>query len=254
MSEEQAVTTRLWVGTSGYAFKEWQGSFYPEDLPAQSMLAYYGERLPAVEINNTFYRLPKRSVVEAWAEQVPEGFRFALKASQRITHIKRLRGAAEETSYLFRTVAALGPRLGPVLVGLPPSLKKDLPRLQEFLTLLVEEDVTAPVAFEFRHPSWHDDEVRAALREHGRILCQADTEEEPLGELVATAPIGYLRLRREQYSEEDLGRWLATVRAQGWREAYLFFKHEDERGPAAARRLLDLAAAAVEPAGPPPQA
>ncbi len=234
--------TRLWVGTSGYAFKEWCGSFYPEKLPAASMLGFYGERLPAVEINNTFYRLPKRAVIEAWAAEVPEDFRFALKAAQRITHIKRLRGAAEETSYLFRTVAALGARLGPVLVGLPPNLKKDLPRLQEFLALLVEEDVSAPVAFEFRHPSWHDDEVLGALREHGRILCQADTDEAPLGELIATAPIGYLRLRRESYPDDELRRWLAAVRAQEWREAYLFFKHEDERGPLAARRLLELAA------------
>jgi uncharacterized protein YecE (DUF72 family) len=233
--------TRLWVGTSGYAFKEWRGSFYPEDLPAESQLRFYGERLPAVEINNTFYRLPKTSVLENWAAQVPEEFRFALKASQRITHIKRLRGAAEETSYLFRTVAVLGARLGPVLVGLPPSLKKDLPRFQEFLALLVEEDVTAPVAFEFRHPSWYDAEVLAALREHGRILCQADTDEAPLGELIASAPIGYLRLRREEYPDDELRRRLAAVRAQGWREAYVFFKHEDERGPAAARRLLDLA-------------
>jgi len=239
----------LWVGTSGYSYKEWKGSFYPAKLPDSEMLRSYAERLPAVEINNTFYRLPKRSVLEAWAEQVPEDFRFALKASQRITHQKRLRDVAEETSYLFRTVAALKNRLGPVLAGLPPSLKKDLPRFQEFLALLAEEDVSAPVAFEFRHPSWHDEEVLAALREHGRILCQADTDEEPLGELVATAPIGYLRLRRENYSDEDLHRWLAAIRAQGWREAYVFFKHEDERGPRAARRLLDLAAAPAAPAG-----
>ncbi len=236
---------RLWSGTSGYAFKEWRGTFYPEDLPVSEQLRFYAERLPAVEINNTFYRLPKRSVIEAWAAQVPEGFRFALKASQRITHHKRLRDVAEETSYLFRTVAALGGRLGPVLVGLPPTLKKDLPRLEEFLALLAEEDVSAPVAFEFRHPSWHDDEVLSALRGHGRILCQADTDEDPLGELLPTAPTGYLRLRREEYSDDDLRRWLAAVRAQEWREAYVFFKHEDERGPAAARRLLELAAGEV---------
>ena len=243
--------TRLWVGTSGYSFKEWRGGFYPEELPADSMLRFYGERLPAVEINNTFYRLPKRSVLEAWAAQVPEDFRFALKASQKITHYKRLHDVAEETSYLFRTVAALGARTGPVLVGLPPSLKKDLPRLQGFLALLVEEDVQAPVAFEFRHPSWQDEEVRAALRDSGRILCQADTDEAPLGELVPTGPIGYLRLRREEYSDEDLQRWLATVRGQEWREAYVFFKHEDERGPHAARRFLDLAASPAAPASGP---
>jgi uncharacterized protein YecE (DUF72 family) len=235
--------TRLWIGTSGFSFQEWRGTFYPEDLPARDELRFYGERLPAVEINNTFYRMPKRSVLEAWAAQVPEEFRFALKASQRITHHKRLRDVAEETSYLFRTVSALGGRLGPVLVGLPPSLKKDLPRLQEFLSLLAEEDVSAPVAFEFRHESWQDEEVLALLREHGRILCQADTDFGDIGEVLSTADTGYLRLRREDYSDEDLRGWLAAVRAQRWREAYVFFKHEDERGPAAARRLLELAAA-----------
>jgi uncharacterized protein YecE (DUF72 family) len=128
-------------------------------------------------------------------------------------------------------------------VGLPPSLKKDLPRLQEFLSLLAEEDVSAPVAFEFRHESWQDEEVLALLREHGRILCQADTDYGDIGEVLSTADTGYLRLRREDYSDDDLRGWLATVRAQGWREAYVFFKHIDERGPAAARRLLEMAAA-----------
>ncbi|HEX5758587.1 MAG TPA: DUF72 domain-containing protein [Thermoanaerobaculia bacterium] len=232
----------LWAGTSGFAFDEWKGSFYPEDLPAAGRLRYYAERLSTVEINNTFYRLPRASMLQGWAEQVPARFRFALKASQKITHFRRLVGAEDETAYLFRTVAVLGERLGPVLFGLPPNLKLDLPRLEAFLDLLARETVAAPVAFEFRHPSWQDDAVYAALAARGCALCQADTDEAPLAALVPTASWGYLRLRRSEYAEADLARWAAAVRAQPWREAYLYFKHEEGGGgPRDAERFLALA-------------
>ncbi|MGH9361631.1 MAG: DUF72 domain-containing protein, partial [Thermoanaerobaculia bacterium] len=216
----------LWAGTSGYAYDEWKGIFYPEDLPAAARLRYYGERLPAVEINNTFYRLPRACVLQGWAEQVPARFRFALKASQKITHFRRLQGAEDETSYLFRTVGVLGERLGPILFGLPPNLQRDLPRLEAFLDFLAREAVAAPVAFEFRHPSWQDETVHAALAARGCALCQSDADEAPLAAIVPTAPWGYLRLRRTDYAGADLARWAAAVREQPWSEAYVFFKHE----------------------------
>ena len=151
---------RVLAGTSGFSYKEWKGSFYPEDLPAEEMLAYYSARLPAVEINNTFYRMPKPSMLEGWAAQVPAEFRFILKASQRITHRKRLKEAGDEVAYFFQTAATLGERLGPTLFQLPPNLKKDLPRLEAFLEVLPPK---APAAFEFRHASWFEDDVFAAL-------------------------------------------------------------------------------------------
>jgi len=230
---------RIRVGTSGYSYKPWKGPFYPEDLPDAKMLAYYGEHLPTVEINNTFYRMPKRDVLERWAGEVPESFRFVLKASQRITHRKRLRDVGEEISYFFETAAVLGERLGPVLFQLPPFSKKDAPRLRDFLAGLPRG---ARAALEFRHESWFDDEVFGVLREGGAAHCLADTDEgEADPALVATGDWGYLRLRRSEYSDAELGRWLERIRAQPWREAYVFFKHEDEgRGPDLAQRLLAL--------------
>jgi uncharacterized protein YecE (DUF72 family) len=152
----------LYVGTSGYSYKEWKGSFYPEKIPAKEMLPYYASRLPAVEINNTFYRLPQPSVLENWREQVPASFRFSVKASQRITHFKRLKDVAEETGYLLDTAAALADRLGPILFQLPPNMKKDLPRLQIFLDCL---PAGTRATFEFRHPTWLDDDVLEVLSE-----------------------------------------------------------------------------------------
>ncbi len=231
---------KLRVGTSGYSYKEWKGSFYPEDLKADEMLRYYAAKLPAVEINNTFYRLPRASVLESWAEQVPEDFRFAIKASRRITHLKRLKGVEEETNYLLDTVDVLGPRLGVVLYQLPPNLKKDLERLETFVELLRPG---ARSVFEFRHPTWLDDEVYALLRGKGCALCIADVDEEPEPEIVSTAPFGYLRLRRTDYATDDLQRWAERVSSQDWDEAYVFFKHEDEAsGPDAAARFLEASA------------
>jgi uncharacterized protein YecE (DUF72 family) len=229
----------LLVGTSGYSYKEWKGSFYPEDLPEKDMLRTYAQRLPAVEINNTFYRLPTLSLLKSWAEQVPENFRFVLKASRRITHIKRLKECEEETEYLFRTAQTLGERLGAILFQLPPFLRKDVPRLRDFLKLIPERSMAA---FEFRHESWFEKDVYDALIEKGSALCFADTEDSTLKELVSTASWGYLRLRKPDYSEKDLGEWVKKVKEQEWSRAFVFFKHEDGgTGPKLAHRFLELA-------------
>jgi len=235
---------RIAVGTSGYAYKEWKGSFYPADLPADGMLRFYGERFKAVEINNTFYRMPTEKVLVAWAADVPDGFTFVLKASQRITHRKRLKDAGEEMAFFLRTANVLGPKLGPTLFQLPPNLKKDLPRLAEFLTLVPR---TWRAAFEFRHASWFDEEVFAALKDHNAALCVADTdpeegEAEPLTvPTVATADWGYLRLRRAEYRKPHLERWAKTIAAQPWRDAFVFFKHEEAgAGPKLAAEFTAL--------------
>ena len=215
---------KLSVGTSGYSYKEWKGPFYPEKLAAQDMLPYYAERLSAVEINNTFYRMPKTSVVESWRDQVPDGFRFSIKASRRITHFKRLKEADDETGYLLQTTAALGDRLGVLLFQLPPNLKADVERLAKFLELLPEG---TPAAFEFRHESWRDQAVHACLRERGCALVHVDDEDRTLEDIVSTGAFGYLRLRRPDYAPDDLAAWAARIAAQDWTEAFVFFKHED---------------------------
>ena len=232
---------KLWVGTSGYSYKAWLGKFYPEDLPSKEMLRFYASRLPAVEINNTFYRLPKESVLQSWAEQAPADFSFVLKASQRITHRKRLKDAGDEVQYLFRVAAALGSKQGAMLFQLPPNLRKDIERLKNFLALLPHD---IPAAFEFRHPSWFDEEVFACLRERNCSLCLAETEETLNADLVATATWGYLRLRRPDYTRADLQYWKERVLAQKWDQVYIFFKHEDDGiGPKLAAEFLELAKA-----------
>ena len=238
------MTLHLLAGASGYSYKPWKGPFYPEDLPAAEMLRFYAERLPTVEINNTFYRLPKAAVLEGWAARTPDSFRFVLKASRRITHIHRLKDVGELTRYLFETAESLGPKLGPILFQLPPYMKKDLDRLRHFCDGVPSN---RPVAFEFRNESWLDDDVLAVLRDHDAALCIADTEGGPEGDdlaLAATASWGYLRLRRDDYGDAALARWLARIRAQPWSQAYVFFKHEDEgAAPRLALRLLELAGA-----------
>jgi len=236
---------RFFVGTSGYSYKEWKGSFYPEKLPAKQMLAYYAERFSTVEINNTFYRMPKVEVLQSWAQQVPDGFRFVLKASRRITHNKRLKEVESETDYLLRAAAALETRRGPLLFQLPPDLKKDLLRLEAFLALL---DDGERAALEFRHESWFDDEVFDCLRRNSCALCVADADDLPATRLVSTAGWGYVRLRRESYTDESLGQWIEQLGSQGWDEAYVFFKHEDAGiGPKLAARFLELAGSASGP-------
>ena len=230
---------RLFAGASGYSFKEWKGSFYPEDIKPDGMLAYYAARLPTVEINNTFYRLPKESVLRFWADQVPADFRFSIKASQRITHIKRLKDVLDETEYLIRTVRALGERLGVILFQLPPNLKKDLPRLEQFLKQLPADTRSA---FEFRHVTWFDEEVFSLLRAHGCALCIADADDELEIPFVSTANWGYLRLRREEYTPASLKNWMKQIQSQDWQNAFVFFKHEDEgTGPKLAAQFLKLA-------------
>jgi uncharacterized protein YecE (DUF72 family) len=229
----------LHVGTSGYSYKEWKGSFYPEDLPAKEMLSYYASRLLAVEINNTFYRLPQRSILENWKAQVPANFRFSIKASQRITHFKRLKDVADETRYLLDTASALEDRLGVILFQLPPNMKKDLPRLETFLACLPDG---TRAAFEFRHQTWLADDVLALLRRKNQALCISDTDALPVTQIDSTADWGYLRLRRVEYSRPNLKQWLKRVRDQQWQEAFVFFKHEDEgTGPKLAGQFLGLA-------------
>jgi uncharacterized protein YecE (DUF72 family) len=220
---------RILVGTSGYAYKEWRGSFYPEKMKEKEMLRFYAERLASVEINNTFYRLPGREMLLRWAEEVPAGFVFVLKASQRITHRQRLSPESKETvDYLFDVASALGDRLGPVLFQTPPFFKKDLDRLRRFLDLL---PAGHPVAFEFRHESWRDEEVHGALRGRNAALVCADTEEsgDAGPPIVPTADWGYLRLRRCDYDDAGLAGWAGRIRAQPWARAFVFFKHEDDR-------------------------
>jgi uncharacterized protein YecE (DUF72 family) len=237
------MPVRLFAGASGFSYKPWKGPFYPADLPDAGMLGYYAARLPAVEINNTFYRLPKGEMLEAWAAQTPDGFRFVLKASRKITHIQRLKDVGETVGYLFETAGALGPKLGPLLFQLPPHLKKDLDRLRIFLDLVPAD---RRVALEFRNPSWFEDDVFAALRARDAALCIAETDPDdkegsaPVP-LVRTASWGYLRLRRATYTDADLQAWSARIHSQGWSEAYVFFKHEDEgAAPKLALRLMEL--------------
>jgi uncharacterized protein YecE (DUF72 family) len=232
----------LHVGTSGYSYKEWKGNFYPEDLPAKEMLAYYSRRLPAVEINNTFYRLPQPAMVENWRDQVPENFRFSIKATQRITHIKRLKNCADETKYLIETAALLGERLGVILFQLPPNSKKDADRLRDFLNLLPNDK---RAAFEFRHESWADEEIFDLLKTKNCAWVVSDTDEKPLGEIISTANWGYLRLRKTNYEVQDLVEWMNRVQKQKWDNAFIFFKHEDEGvGPKLAAQFLKLSVSA----------
>ena len=228
---------RLRTGTSGFSYKEWKGTFYPADLPADGMLAYYAARFDAVEINNTFYRMPSPSVLTGWRAEVPEGFCFVVKASRQITHNRRLREVEQPVEHLLAVTAALGESRGPLLFQLPPNMKQDVERLRGLLALLPAE---VRAAVEFRHPSWHDDEVYALLRAHGAALCITHTEEGD-SPFVPTAPWGYLRLRGVQYADDELRTWVERVRAAGWNEAFVFFKHEDEAtGPRLAMRFREL--------------
>jgi uncharacterized protein YecE (DUF72 family) len=226
---------RVLAGTSGWSFKEWKGAFYPKGLADDAMLAHYASRFPAVEVNNTFYRMPKEKVMLEWADQVPPNFRFAIKASQRITHKSRLADAGSDLEYFMRVCSALGDRRGPSLFQLPPNMKKDLPRLEAFLQLIPRR---WQATFEFRHPTWFDDSVYQALRAHDCALCLAEQDdfETPT---VATADWGYVRLHRTAYDQPALAAQAARIRAQPWQEAFVFFKHDgDQSGPAAVEQFL----------------
>jgi uncharacterized protein YecE (DUF72 family) len=233
----------LHVGTSGFSYKEWKGSFYPEDLPQKQYLSYYASRFSTVEINNTFYRMPTPSMLEGWTTQVPETFRFVLKAPQRITHQKKLVDAGDDVTRLVEASAALGPHLGPILFQLPPYLRRDDARLAAFLETVPGQTL---FAFEFRHESWRDPGVEEILRRRNAAVCIAETDEERTEELTdGSADWGYLRLRRTEYENDELTRWAARIASRNWQEAWLFFKHEDEgKGPAFAEEFTPLAARA----------
>jgi len=232
----QGRASRLLAGASGYAYQEWKGSFYPPNIRPEAMLAWYAERLPSVEINNTFYRMPKANVLESWASSTPEGFRFAIKASRRITHMARLKpeAAADSVGFLYRNLAALGAKRGPVLFQLPPFMKKDLPRLSEFLRLLPEGH---GAAFEFRNESWFADDVYDTLKAAHAALCLSERQDNAPPPLVQTAPWGYVRLRLETYSDADLEQWAGRLAATAWREIYVYFMHEPT-APAYAQTLM----------------
>jgi uncharacterized protein YecE (DUF72 family) len=233
------TTSTILAGASGYSFKEWKGSFYPEKMKPEEMLTYYAERLPTVEINNTFYRMPKAEVLEHWRESTPEGFRFSIKAPRRITHMARIKAesAADSLAFLYKTLTALGAKRGAVLFQLPPNLKKDLPRLSEFLRLLPDGH---RAAFEFRNETWFADDVYDALKAAGASLCLSEREDNAPPPLVETAPWGYVRLRLENYSEADLAQWAKRLQATGWNEAFVYFMHEPT-APAYAKSLMEHA-------------
>jgi uncharacterized protein YecE (DUF72 family) len=229
---------KLYIGTSGYSYKPWKGKFYPADLPDKEMLRFYGEQFNSVEINNTFYRMPKASVLEGWAAEVPASFKFVIKASQKITHHQRLKETSDSVKYLLEVTSVLKERLGPILFQTPSHLKMDLPRLKSFLELIPPEK---NVTFEFRSETWFVPEVFDLLRSHNAALCIAESEEGVQTPFQSTANWGYLRLRRPGYTEVELKAWADRILAQEWQEAFIFFKHEDEAmGPALARRFKTL--------------
>ena len=232
----------IWVGTSGYNYPEWKGTFYPQTLPAAKMLAYYAERFPTVEINYTFYRAPNEKILEGWNKATPNRFKLTLKAPKRITHDARLRGCADRVRQFLETAAVLGPKLGALLFQLPPNLKKDLALFDEFL------DTFPPrvcAAFEFRHASWFDDEVYTRLKAKNLALCVADSEKLSTP-VEITADYGYFRLRDEGYGAEDIARWADTIRERTdtLGDVFVYFKHEESgKGPAFGRMLMERIAA-----------
>jgi uncharacterized protein YecE (DUF72 family) len=229
---------KIYVGTSGYGYREWKGKFYPEKISSKEMLRFYSECLSAVEINNTFYHMPKEGVLSSWAEQVRRDFVFAIKAPQVITHLKRLRNVGAETEYLFRSLSVLNRKLGPVLFQFPKRFRADHPALEDFLDLIPGN---MSYAFEFRSPSWLDVEILDLLRERGCSLCIADADENPTNEIINTAPWGYLRLRRSDYTDANLSQWMERILSQKWERAFIFFKHEEEaKGPEMAIRFNEL--------------
>lgn len=227
------------VGTSGFSYPEWRGTFYPETLKSKEMFAYYAARFATVEINATFYRMPTARLIEGWREQAPDGFRYALKAPRRITHERRLKDCRAEVETFCSHARLLGDHLGPLLFQLPPNLKVDVSRLDEVLSAI---PAGLRVAFEFRHPSWVTDDVLASLRRQDAALCVADFGDHATP-VHATARYGYFRLRDEGYGAPDLARWADVIRGQreAWDEVFVYFKHEDKgKGPEFARAFIDL--------------
>jgi len=235
---------QAFFGTSGFSYPEWRGSFYPERLDAAEMLRFYASRLPTVELNNSFYRMPRPAQVESWIGSVPAHFRFAVKASRRITHIKKLRDAGDTLAALAAATRHFGERLGPTLFQLPPFLQKDIGLLQEFLKTLPEAFMAA---FEFRHGSWFADDTYRVLADGGAALSGGDLDDSIKSPpLVKTAPFCYLRLRRTSYSQADLDAWAARLQAQGFHEIFGYFKHE-QLGPALACEMCSRFESASSP-------
>ncbi len=229
---------KIYTGTSGFAHKEWKGKFYPEKISPKEMLHSYAERFKTVEINNTFYHMPKESVLTSWTDQVPSDFVFALKAPQVITHIKQLINVFEQTEYLFKSLSVMERKLGPILFQFPKSFFANVRVLKDFLALIPG---TAACAFEFRSPSWVDAGMPDLLRESGCSLCIADTDENPAQEIISTAQWGYLRLRRSNYRDADLSQWVERICSQKWEKAFVYFKHEDEaKGAEMAMRFQEF--------------
>jgi uncharacterized protein YecE (DUF72 family) len=229
----------LRAGTSGYSFKEWKGTFYPDDIKADAMLGFYATKFTTIEINNTFYRLPKGHVLQDWASQVPDGFTFAIKASQRITHHARLKPESESAlEFLLKNTVALGEKLGPILFQLPPNLKKDLPRLQNFLTYLPQD---RRYTFEFRNDTWFDEDVFTALRDRDIAMCISESAELSCP-VVCTASWGYLRLHKLDYDAAALTEWANRVVSQNWTDAYVYLKHDEGEGsgPPAVETFIKL--------------
>lgn len=230
--------TRFHVGTSGFSYDEWRPAFYPSDLKKDAMLPFYAERLPAVELNNTFYRMPSAKMVAKWQSQVPSTFRFAVKATQRLTWTQKLVDCGELLGVLFAVLEPLGEALGCVFYQVPKWVRKDTAVLRDFLAL---QKPGVKVAFEFAHGSWFEADALQALRDHDAALVVSDKDDAPPPVLADTASWAYLRLRRAVYTDDDLRRWQDGLREKGLAEAFVFFKHEDScAGPALARRFLDL--------------
>jgi len=232
--EERHDAPRVFVGTSGFSYKEWRGIFYPEDLPAKKYLSFYAERFHTTEINNTFYRLPTTKLTEGWYAEVPADFSFTLKLSQKITHFKKLKNVDEEMGVFLRAADALQTKLGPILVQLPPTFKKDVPVLEEFTAKF---SPGRKLAFEFRHESWLDEEVFELLRRHACAFGVVETEDpHKATPREVTGPFVYMRLRKGEYSEGELAEWAEWIRSQSV-DVYCYLKH-DERAPVLAEELL----------------
>lgn len=228
---------KLSIGTSGFSYKQWKGDFYPEDLPQNRFLEHYATQLPAVEINNTFYRMPKVEMLENWRDQVTDGFEFALKASRKITHFKKLKDCGEEVAYLAGNAEALGPHLGPILFQLPPSFDFDLERLTTFLGDLPRGQ---RCAFEFRHQAWLRQDTWDALSEFGAAVCIADYGDTEWGSIPSTADFAYFRLRATSYDDAELARWAGLAFETGAEQLYAFLKHDEGPAPGLALRFREL--------------
>lgn len=229
----------LYIGTSGFGYKEWKGKFFPRDMKPADMLRFYADRFNAVEINNTFYRMPTKALLKSWVKEVPSSFIFGLKAPQKITHMRRLKDCADELDHFLKVARVLKKQLGPLLFQLPPNFKKDADRLREFLKILPSNQ---RAAFEFRHESWFDDEIFKALKQRNAALCIAESEDTPTVPFEPTADWGYFRLRRLDYEKRDLKRWAAKITTQKtWSDTYVFFKHEEKAlGPKFAQIFQSL--------------